>query len=161
MQSNSIINNIYNARKKVFIFKNQLTMSIPRNLNHKPIIGVTNYDKIDSKYTGKTDAKALSIGKAQYDKDEISLKVFRIVKGKWSRQSEELPIHRNLDLSILFVASLLTDVDANYSKSSLREEIVDAGSVQNITDYYLAHESQLKPRLEELRKILETFLDRQ
>lgn len=93
-------------------------IKIPTHLKHKPIIAVDNYDKIDSKYAGKADARSLSIGTAQYDHSEISLKVWRNVNDKWSRQSEELPIHRNIDLSILFIASLLTDINSNYSHSS-------------------------------------------
>ncbi len=53
-----------------------------------------------------TDVKALSIGTAQYDFDEISLKVWRHTGIKWSRQNEELPLHRNIDLNILLIASL-------------------------------------------------------
>lgn len=131
---------------------------IPLHLSHKPIIAVDNYDKIDSIYAGNTDAQSLSIGQAQYDSDEISLKVWRIVNDRWSRQSEELPIHRNLDLSILFVASLLTDLDSNYSQSSLREEIIESGRVKEIRDYYTRNEAKLKPRLEELKNIIDRFL---
>lgn len=131
---------------------------IPTHLKHKPIIAVDHYDKIDSIYAGETDAQSLSIGLAQYDDEEISLKVWRYIGDRWSRQSEELPIHRNLDLSILFLASLLTDKDSNYSQSSLREEIIEADKVELIKDYYKANESKLKPRLEELKTILEKFL---
>lgn len=131
---------------------------IPRHLKHQPIIAVDNYDKIDSKYADLTDAKSLSIGQAQYDQDEISLKVWRYVNDKWSRQSEELPIHRNIDLSILFLASLMTDTDAKYSQSSLREEIVNEPSVHLITDYYDNHKEKLRPRLEELKSLLDRFL---
>lgn len=133
-------------------------MNVPKHLSHKPIIAVNDYDKIDALYANRTDARALSIGQAQYDDDEISLKVFRIVGGKWSRQSEELPIHRNLDLSILFLASLMTDIDSNYSQSSLREEIIESSRVSEITDYYKLHERKLKPRLIELKQILDKFL---
>jgi len=133
-------------------------MNVPKHLSHKPIIAVNDYDKIDALYANRTDARALSIGQAQYDDDEISLKVFRIVGGKWSRQSEELPIHRNLDLSILFLASLMTDIDSNYSQSSLREEIIETSRVSEINDYYKLHERKLKPRLIELKKILDKFL---
>ncbi len=133
-------------------------MSVPKHLSHKPIIAVNEYDKIDALYANQTDARALSIGQAQYDHDEISLKVFRIVGGKWSRQSEELPIHRNLDLSILFLAALMTDIDSNYSQSSLREEVIESSRVPEITDYYKLHERKLKPRLIELKQILDKFL---
>ncbi|MCD0487923.1 DUF6530 family protein [Pedobacter sp. MC2016-14] len=133
-------------------------MNVPKHLSHKPIIAVNDYDKIDALYANRTDARALSIGQAQYDDDEISLKVFRIVDGKWSRQSEELPIHRNLDLSILFLASLMTDTDSNYAQSSLREEVIENSRVSEITDYYNLHERKLKPRLIELKQILDKFL---
>lgn len=83
-------------------------MESPKHLSHHPIISVNDYDKIDALYANSTDVKALSIGIAQYDVSEISLKVWRHTDKKWSRQSEELPIHRNLDLSILFLAALST-----------------------------------------------------
>ncbi|TCC94180.1 hypothetical protein EZ428_05220 [Pedobacter frigiditerrae] len=133
-------------------------MSIPTHLSHKPIIGVDNYDKIDSIYVGNTDVEALSIGNAQYDHGEISLKVWRRVSNRWSRQSEELPIHRNLDLSILFLAALMTDVNSNYSKSSLREEIVNKQKVGEIRGYYEENENKLRPRILELKKVLDEFL---
>ncbi|MCL7987089.1 DUF6530 family protein [Sphingobacterium sp. lm-10] len=131
---------------------------IPTHLKHKPIIAVDNYDKIDSKYAGQTDAKYLSIGEAQYNVKEISLKVFRNVNNKWSRQSEELPIHRNIDLNILFLASLLTDINANYSQSSLREEIIESSKIHLIKNYYDNHKEKLYPRLEELKSLLDKFL---
>ncbi|MDD2454676.1 MAG: DUF6530 family protein, partial [Synergistaceae bacterium] len=50
------------------------------------------------------EAKGLSLGLAQWNdrgKVEISAKVWRYTGEKWSRQSEELPLHRVLDLAIL------------------------------------------------------------
>ena len=72
-------------------------MKIPTHLKHKPIIVVNDYEKIDSIYANKSDVKALSIGEAQYDNEQISLKVWRHSGKKWSRQNEEIPIHRNID----------------------------------------------------------------
>ena len=43
----------------------------PKNLGHKPIVSVNDYDKVDGMYRNNTDARALSIGWAQYDADEI------------------------------------------------------------------------------------------
>ena len=133
-------------------------MNIPKHLSHKPIIAVDHYEDIDSKLKNNTDVRYLSIGKAQYDNTEISLKVWRQANNKWSRQSEELPIHRNIDLSILFIASLLTDVSSNYPTSNLREQIIEKDQVDDIKDYYRKHENQLKPRLQELKKQLDYFL---
>ena len=133
-------------------------MNSPKHLGHKPIISVNDYDKIDAQYKNNTDVKALSIGNAQYDFDEISLKVWRHTGEKWSRQSEELPLHRNIDLNILLIASLLKDTTSDYPNSNLREEIDEVSKVKEIQDYYNAHETFLRPRLEELQKKLTEFL---
>jgi len=79
-------------------------MKIPTNLKHKPVIVSEDYEDIDGQYAYKTDAKGLSLGLAQWNdrgKVDISAKVWRHTGGKWSRQSEELPLHRVLDLAIL------------------------------------------------------------
>ena len=79
-------------------------MNIPTTLKHKPVIVSENYEQVDGRYAYKTDAQGLSLGLAQWNdrgKVEISAKVWRHTGGKWSRQSEELPLHRVLDLAIL------------------------------------------------------------
>lgn len=133
-------------------------MESPKHLSHNPIISVNNYDKIDAQYRLNTDVRALSIGTAQYDEEEISLKVWRHTGEKWSRQSEELPLHRNIDLNILLLGALMTDVNSGYPRTNLREEIDNKGKVKEIKDYYDSHKSFLKPRLEELRDKLDEFL---
>jgi hypothetical protein len=78
-------------------------MKIPVSLKHKPVIWVEDYDKVDGRYNN-SDAKGLSLGLAQWNergKVDISAKVWRHTGEKWSRQSEELPLHRVLDLAIL------------------------------------------------------------
>ncbi len=81
-------------------------MKTPKHLYHKPIVLCNDYDYDDRKFADKTDVKALSIGKASYDAKDISLKVWRKPKKRWSRQSEGLPIHRNLELTILLLSAL-------------------------------------------------------
>jgi len=79
-------------------------MKIPTTLKHKPVIVSENYENVDGRYAYKTDAKGLSLGLAQWNdrgKVDISAKVWRYTGEKWSRQSEELPLHRVLDLAIL------------------------------------------------------------
>ena len=133
-------------------------MKSPKNLKHKPIISVNNYDEIYAQYRKNTDVRALSIGTAQYDNTEISLKVWRHSGTKWSRQSEELPLHRNIDLNILLLGSLMTDINSGFPKTNLREEIDSETKCKDIKDYYKSHEQFLKPRLEELRDKLNEFL---
>ncbi len=79
-------------------------MKIPTTLKHKPVIVSENYENIDGRNAYNSDTKGLSLGLAQWNdrgKVEISAKVWRYTGEKWSRQSEELPLHRVIDLAIL------------------------------------------------------------
>lgn len=79
-------------------------MKIPTTLKHKPVIVSENYDHVDGRDAYHSDTKGLSLGLAQWNdrgKLDISAKVWRYTGEKWSRQSEELPLHRVLDLAIL------------------------------------------------------------
>lgn len=85
-------------------------MKIPTTLKHKPVIVSENYENVDGRYAYNTDAKGLSLGLAQWNdrgKVDISAKVWRYTGEKWSRQSEELPLHRVLDLAILVCRAML------------------------------------------------------
>jgi len=79
-------------------------MKIPTSLKHKPVIISENYENVDGRAAYHSDTKGLSLGLAQWNdrgKVDISAKVWRYTGEKWSRQSEELPLHRVIDLSIL------------------------------------------------------------
>lgn len=123
-------------------------MKAPTHLKHKPIVSVDDYEDIDGKYAGNTDAKALSLGWAQYDADELSLKTWRMGDRGWSRMSEELPIHRNLDLTILFLKTLIGDERTKLHFNH------DHGNEQDILDYYEANKEYLEPRLKEIKELL-------
>jgi len=136
-------------------------MKSPKNLSHKPIISVNDYDKIDGIYANDTDARALSIGNAQYDSEQLSLKVWRKYKNeKWSRQSEELPIHRAFDLSILALASFIKSNDFKYNNGHFDIEIDEESKLEEIIEYYSENKEFLKPRIIELKKVMDEFLDR-
>ena len=84
-------------------------MKIPVDLKHKPVIVAEDYAKVDGRQAYHSDAQGLSLGLAQWNdrgRVDISAKVWRHTGGKWSRQSEELPLHRVLDLAIFLVRSL-------------------------------------------------------
>lgn len=77
---------------------------IPTSLKHKPVITVENYAEVDGRQAYESDAVGLSVGLAQWNERgrvDASAKVWRYTGEKWSRQSEELPLHRVLDLAIL------------------------------------------------------------
>ena len=79
-------------------------MKIPTTLKHKPVIVSEDYANVDGRMAYQSDAQGLSVGLAQWNdrgRVDISAKVWRYTGEKWSRQSEELPLHRVLDLAIL------------------------------------------------------------
>lgn len=83
-------------------------MKIPTTLKHKPVFVVENYADVDGRRAHNTDAQGLSLGLAQWNdrgKVDISAKVWRYTGEKWSRQSEELPLHRVLDLALLLLSA--------------------------------------------------------
>ncbi|MCK9526402.1 MAG: DUF6530 family protein [Limnochordia bacterium] len=83
-------------------------MKIPTTLKHKPVIVSEDYGNVDGRQAYESDAKGLSLGLAQWNergKVDISAKVWRHTGERWSRQSEELPLHRVLDLAILICRS--------------------------------------------------------
>lgn len=96
-------------------------MKIPTDLKHKPVIVVEDYSNIDGRSAYNSDAKGLSLGLAQWNdrgRVDISAKVWRHTGERWSRQSEELPLHRVLDLAILVCRARLYFAEAyRYPKS--------------------------------------------
>ena len=67
-------------------------MHIPTTLKHKPVLVAEDYGRIDGRTAYGSDAQGLSLGLAQWnDRGKVDI----------SRQSEELPLHRVLDLAIL------------------------------------------------------------
>src|SRR2546425_4802828 len=85
----------------------------PLHLKHKAMVMLP-YEAFDGPYAGNTDAKYLSLGRAQWNHDnetapDMSAKVWRYPDHKWSRLSEELPLHRLVDLCILMVRVLSED----------------------------------------------------
>jgi hypothetical protein len=97
----------------------EVKMKIPTKLKHKPVIVCENYENVDGRNAYDSDAKGLSLGLAQWNdrgKVDISAKVWRHTGNKWSRQSEELPLHRVLDLAILVART------AKYFREAYRYE---------------------------------------
>lgn len=77
----------------------------PHGLKHKPVFLIP-YAQYDGPYAGATDCLFLSLGWAQYDPRAASLKALRYTGSKWSRQSEEIPLHRAVDLVILLACAI-------------------------------------------------------
>ncbi len=117
-------------------------MDIPVGLKHKPVIVSENYNNIDGRFAPESDAKGLSLGLAQWNdrgRVDVSAKVWRHTGGKWSRQSEELPLHRVLDLAILicrakiYFAEHYRKPDSKYRQFPLIERLGLQGGAMNVS----------------------------
>lgn len=120
-------------------------LDIPTWLAHKPIIAV-NYEQRDIQ-AGAGDAKFLSIGRSTWDNDTIGAKIWRISADKWSRQSEDIPLWRLLDLSILLVATL------KGRQSQLGETLINKADEKFLKDMIKDNGNLYLPRLEELARL--------
>ncbi|OPZ61120.1 MAG: hypothetical protein BWY87_00023 [Deltaproteobacteria bacterium ADurb.Bin510] len=116
-------------------------MKIPCELKHKPVIVAEDYDRIDGRQACASDAKGLSLGLAQWNdrgKVDISAKVWRHTGEKWSRQSEELPLHRAIDLVILicraklYFAQRYRTPDSAYKSFPILDRIGLQGDALNV-----------------------------
>jgi len=117
-------------------------MKIPTGLKHKPVIVSADYNRIDGRNAPNSDAQGLSLGLAQWNERglvDISAKVWRHTGGKWSRQSEELPLHRVLDLAIMIVKSRKVFMERyhknekDYPKYPLLDRIGLQGDALNVS----------------------------
>ena len=122
-------------------------MEIPTWLKHKPIIAV-DYEQKDASYG---DAKFLSIGRSSWNEEDCSAKIWRKAgdKEKWSRQSEEMPLWRVLDLAKLLI-SVITG-----NESTLEPECVNSEDMEFLKSFINENMELYGPRLNEIKEILE------
>lgn len=85
------------------------SQDLPQHLDHKPVFALP-YEAFDGPDAGDTDVRFISVGIAQYDPDETSIKTMRYTGTKWTRQAEELPLHRPIDMT-LFLAKTIFDAE--------------------------------------------------
>ena len=96
----------------------------------------------DGRFADDSDAKGLSLGLAQWNDRgniDISAKIWRHSGQKWSRQSEEMPLHRVLDLAILICKSKLFfneryyKTEKDYPEFPLLDRIGLQGGAMNVS----------------------------
>ena len=121
----------------------------PSWLTHKPVITV-DYENKDAE---AGDAKFLSIGQATWNSEDFSAKIWRWADGgeRWSRQSEEIPLWRVLDLATLIVSTI------NKKESNLEEYVQDETMINALRDYLNENMELFAPRLDELSRLLENY----
>jgi len=132
-------------------------MKPPKKKSYQPIISVNDYDRMDSTfYPVGSYVKSISIGKSLDDDNQISLKVFQNTDTNSNTHNYELPVHRNLDLSILFLSSLLAKEKGteHFPKSILGEEIESQPEIHDINKYYKENKMLIDLRLKELKRLI-------
>lgn len=80
---------------------------LPTWLRHKPVVAC-DYREINESL-GALDyanARFISVGHAQYNADEASVKMFRWSSNRWSRQSEEVPVQRLPYMMAMLLAAI-------------------------------------------------------
>lgn len=142
---------------------------VPTNLKHHPIIGVNNYSEHDGLHKYATDARALSVGISQWSSEEdgikeISAKVFRHKGNRWSRQSEELPLHRCFDLCILIIQAIQRSIKGEFfetKEDDFGPYVLDGreNELELIKRFYEKQdEKDLRKKMEKLKELLDKFL---
>lgn len=140
------------------------TQRLPHHLYHKPIYALP-YQHFDG--TEDTDAQYITIGLAQWNEEDASVKVMRFDQGngKWSRASEELPLHRPIDMT-LFMAMALFDTKNGYfdipngtfhdqdQDIHLVQEQRSGDEVKQFNKAVKSQEDHLKERLNKLFDVL-------
>lgn len=124
--------------------------NIPTNLRHIPIVYI-DYEDIDV-YGG---AKFLSLGRATWNKDDCSAKIWRESAEHWSRQSEELPLARLLDLSILLISMIKSNNNKSYFKEK-NIKISKTEDVEFLMDYLNDNMQLYLPKIEQIKDLLYT-----
>ena len=117
--------------------------------SHWPVLTV-DYENVDGE-AGYGDAVFMDIGQSSWNKEDFSAKLWRWAYNgeRWSRQSEELPLSRVLDLAILVSAAIT-------GKRSSLQEFDQVSDAKVALQSFLTENMQiLGPKCEELRRILQ------
>jgi hypothetical protein len=142
------------------------SQSLPQHLDHKPVYALP-YEVFDGPYAGlgNTDIRFVSVGIAQYDAYSVSVKTMRYTGDRWTRQAEELPVHRPIDMTI-FLAKVLFDSEegvVTIPRGTLQNQASDIivkaeqrspGELASYQSYVATHGAALKDRLNALRTVL-------
>ncbi|PRA53183.1 MULTISPECIES: DUF6530 family protein [Pseudomonas] len=136
---------------------------LPKHLDHQPVYAMP-YKQFDGWRRDKTDARYLSIGISQWSANEVSLKIMRY-KEQWSRQSEELPLHRVIDSSIFLAKTLLArdkqaiEIERDLFTAQpegfrIREEAIAHEDKEKFDAFLNTHGEELKGRFNKLYQLL-------
>jgi len=130
------------------------TKGLPTWLTHRPIIAC-NYRLINP--DDYDDAKFISVGKAQYNCEEASVKIFRRSADRWSRQSEEVPIQRLGYMFEMLLAAILQCQNAEEEpfQTEMMEEIISPQDMDFLRDQIQAFRHPIFESLSRIRAMID------
>lgn len=129
---------------------------LPTWLQHKPVIAC-DYQELN-KALGQPDyddPRFLSVGHSQWDADEASVKIFRVGNsGRWSRQSEEVPVQRLPWMMAILLAAIRRTQSPEDEAGPLDEQVVAPQELDSLRDQLHAWAGPLKAGLEQVKDLL-------
>lgn len=137
----------------------ELEVKVLEKRKHKPVLVTKSYPTVDGMYANNTDVVDLDIGLAQWDNDEVSAKVWRTTreKKKFSRQSEDIPLHRILDLTLLLLEALENSEkisNGTFAREEMRISENESVEVELCENESEKEEKDEKERLKKFVRIL-------
>lgn len=135
------------------------TKNIPLRLEHKPIIAC-NYDEINGKNGALdyNDARYISLGRAQYDPDSITIKVMRHTGRKWSRQSEEVPAQRLPYMMLMLLSAIYRTQNPDmkdFHTDVLEEEVIAPQDIELLQSELAYWGKPIKHALKGMKDLLD------
>lgn len=129
------------------VMDNNLLEGLPMGLAHKPVVACDYQDINDALGDfDSDDARFISVGHAQWNQDDLSVKVFRVGNsGRWSRQSEEVPAQRLPYMMAMLLATIYKIQNSSKNTDSgMNEKIVASQDMDLLRDQIHALAEPLK-----------------
>ena len=137
----------------------KLEVKVSEKREHKPVLVTKSYPTVDGMYANNTDVVDLDIGLSQWDNEKVSAKVWRATREKksFSRQSEDIPLHRILDLTLLLLEALENSEkisNGTFAREEMRISENESVEVELCENESEKEEKDEKERLKKFVRIL-------
>ena len=129
---------------------------LPTWLQHKPVVAC-DYQELNAALGNFDyhDPRFISVGHAQYDPNAVSVKMFRWAdSGRWSRQSEEVPIQRLPYMMAMLLAAISKVQSSDAEDCGMNEQVVAPQDMDLLRDQIHEFAMPLKDGLSRVKDLL-------
>lgn len=130
---------------------------LPTWLSHTPILAC-DYQELNRTVLKKDyeDPRFISVGRAQYDSNNLSVKIFRHSGNRWSRQSEEVPVQRLPFMMAMMLNAIYRVQHKNQKryKSDLDECLVKPEDLDFMGDCFDEYKELINKGLKEVKDLI-------